>query len=108
MTQEQPVLQTCTNCATIVDVSDEEPFGAIHCPICGTAMRAKTQFNQYQLLEEIGSGGMGTVYRALDVHLQRRVALKLLRKEMSDDPEHVAKLEREAKIMASINHPHVV
>ncbi len=104
----EPLLHTCTNCAAILDVSEQEPFSEVHCPSCGTRLRVRTQFDHFQLVEAIASGGMGTVYKARDMNLDRIVALKLLRKEFSLDQEYIEKLETEAKITASVSHPHVV
>jgi serine/threonine protein kinase len=102
------LLQPCTNCASLLDVGDLEPFAKVHCPICGTAIRARTQLKNFTLVEVLGAGGMGAVYKALDTHLDRMVALKVVRKEYSADAEYLAKFEREARITASVNHPHVV
>ncbi len=102
------LVQTCLNCAALVDVSEQDPFDVVHCPMCGTAMRVERRFNNFALMEVLGHGGMGTVYRAVDTNLAREVALKVLRKDFSGKQEFVQKLEREAKITASINHPHVV
>ena len=71
-------------------------------------MRASRQYNHFSIVETLGQGGMGTVYKALDRNLNRMVALKLLRKELSADEDYIAKLEDEARITASINHPYVV
>lgn len=71
-------------------------------------MRVRTRFDHYELLEFIASGGMGTVYKARDLNLNRILALKLLRKEFSADAEYIEKLETEAKITASVTHPNVV
>ncbi len=71
-------------------------------------MRVRRQFDHFDLLEQLGVGGMGTVYRALDRNLGRHVALKLLQEEHSQNPEFNAQFAREAAITASINHPHVV
>jgi TolA-binding protein len=101
-------LQACPNCAALVDVCEQEPLAKFHCPICGTAMRAARQFNHFSIVEHLGSGGMGSVYKALDRNLNRLVALKLLKKEMSADETYIGKLEDEARITASINHPFVV
>jgi hypothetical protein len=89
-------------------VTDEEPFALMHCPNCGSGMRVRRSFDQFELQEPLGAGGMGTVYRALDTNLNRMVALKLLRKEYSADPEFVQQFQAEAAITASINHPYVV
>src|SRR5208282_5720302 len=103
VTEGETLLQPCTNCATLLDVGDLEPFAKVHCPICGTAIRARTQIKNFTLMEVLGAGGMGAVYRALDTNLDRMVALKVVRKEYSADAEYVAKFEREARITASVN-----
>ena len=105
---DEPCVQVCPNCAALVDVSDQEPLAKFHCPTCGTAMRASRQYNHFSVVETLGQGGMGTVYKALDRNLNRLVALKLLRRELSDEEDYIAKLEDEARITASINHPYVV
>jgi serine/threonine protein kinase len=61
----------------------------------------------YEVEELIGAGGMGEVYRARDTRLRRAVALKVLPAEYSFDPEKVARLEREARMLAALNHPHI-
>jgi hypothetical protein len=85
-----------------------EPFSEVHCPICGTKMRVRKQFNNFALQKVIGEGGMGTVFEALDVNLMRPVAVKILKKEYSADEASITQLETEARITASISHPHVV
>ncbi len=104
----EPLLQDCTKCGTLIDVTDEEPFARMHCPSCGEALRVRCQFDHFEIQETLGSGGMGTVYRALDHNLHRSVALKLLRKDLSADPEFIRQFEHEAAITALITHPHVV
>ena len=71
-------------------------------------MVGRTQFHHFKLLKVLGSGGVGSVYQALDESLNRMVALKLLRTEHMGAPTIVAQFEREAAITALINHPHVV
>jgi len=106
--QTAPLLHTCPRCGTLLDVSAIEPFTEVHCPSCGESMRVRTLFDHFELVEFIASGGMGTVYRARDVNLNRIVALKLLRKENSADAAYIEKLETEAQITASVAHPFVV
>ncbi len=62
----------------------------------------------YQILESLGSGGMGQVYLALDPRLDRRVALKVLPPEMALHPEKIKRFEREAQTVASLSHPGIV
>ena len=61
----------------------------------------------YRIVEKIGEGGMGVVWKALDTTLDRTVAIKLLPTGVGDDPERLVRLEREAKSLASLNHPNV-
>jgi Tol biopolymer transport system component len=61
----------------------------------------------YRLIEKIGEGGMGVVWRAFDTSLEREVAIKVLPDGLVDDPGRLDRFEREAKILASLNHPHI-
>src|SRR5262247_263923 len=63
--------------------------------------------DQYRVLSLIGAGGMGVVYRARDSKLGRDVALKVLPEEFSQDRERVMRAEREARLLASLNHPNI-
>ena len=63
--------------------------------------------SHYRLIAPIGEGGMGVVWRATDTTLDRDVAIKVLPEAFSLDPERMARFEREAKILASLNHPHI-
>jgi len=71
-------------------------------------VRVRTWFDHFELVEYIDAGGMGKVYKARDLKLNRIVALKLLHKEFSADAEHIEKLTTEAKITASVTHPNIV
>src|SRR5258708_40056388 len=61
----------------------------------------------YEILAPIGAGGMGEVYRARDTRLERDVAIKILPEAVAHDPERLARFEREAKGLASLNHPNI-
>jgi serine/threonine-protein kinase len=61
----------------------------------------------YEVLDEIGAGGMGVVYRAWDTRLERKAAIKALPEELAEDPERLARLEREAKLLAGLKSPYI-
>jgi serine/threonine protein kinase len=61
----------------------------------------------YQILDELGAGGMGVVYRARDTRLDREAAIKALPEDLAEDSERLARFEREAKLLASLNNPHI-
>src|ERR671936_2733968 len=63
---------------------------------------------RFRLEEQIGSGGMSTVYRAFDPMLERWVAIKLMHRDISTDPAQLERFRREARAVARMNHPHVV
>ncbi|MEE8147593.1 MAG: protein kinase, partial [Longimicrobiales bacterium] len=66
-----------------------------------------TRLGPYEILAPLGAGGMGEVYRATDTKLGRDVAIKVLPSEVAGAPERLARFEREAKLLASLNHPHI-
>ncbi len=66
-----------------------------------------TTLGAYSVTAKIGEGGMGEVYRARDTKLERDVALKVLPQAFTDDPDRLARFEREAKVLASLNHPNI-
>jgi Tol biopolymer transport system component len=66
-----------------------------------------TKLGPYEIIAPIGAGGMGEVYRAKDTKLEREVAIKVLPPAVAQDPERLARFEREAKVLASLNHPNI-
>jgi serine/threonine-protein kinase len=70
-------------------------------------MTPGTRLGPYQILAPIGQGGMGEVYRAKDTKLDREVAIKILPESFAQDSERLARFEREAKVLASLNHPNI-
>lgn len=62
--------------------------------------------DRYQLIQQLGEGGFGSVYRAMDCRLEREVAVKILKREFATSPEMVERFMREAKLTASLSHPH--
>ena len=115
----------CPNCGT--PLPEHAPQGL--CPKClfaglaaptedgtGAVARAPSQtpeelaphFPQLEILECLGRGGMGVVYKARQKSLNRFVALKLLAPERAKDPQFASRFEKEAHALAALNHPHIV
>src|SRR5215510_3862234 len=66
-----------------------------------------THLGSYEITALLGKGGMGEVYRARDSKLKREVAIKILPNEFSRDPARVSRFQREAEVLASLNHPNI-
>ena len=66
-----------------------------------------TRLGPYEILSPLGAGGMGEVYRARDSKLNREVAIKVLPDLFASDPERLARFQREAQVLASLNHPNI-
>ena len=77
-------------------------------PLSEFFVRSDTLDNKFQLIEEIGRGGMGFVYRATDLSLKREVAVKILPPHYNDDEAVVSRFQREARAMASLDHHNIV
>src|SRR6266849_9310287 len=108
-TEENPsATQACPACGTVIDTAAEQPLARVPCPKCGEKVRAERTFDHFVLVETLGVGGMGTVYKARDTLLDRFVALKLLRQDLGTGIDRAAQLQQEARIAASLNHPNVV
>src|SRR5438132_1032986 len=63
---------------------------------------------QYVVTEPLGKGGMATVYRARQLNVERDVAIKVLKPELVENPDFAKRFEREAKLIASLSHPHIL
>ena len=93
------------------------PTGFLESPVAGISARLLSQpdastlsgrrLGVFELQELLGVGGMGEVYRARDTRLGRDVAIKILSRAFGDHPARLARLEREARVLASLNHPHI-
>src|SRR3954452_25570266 len=71
------------------------------------AVNQGTRLGPYEILGPLGAGGMGRVFRARDVKLDRPVAIKVLRDDWVHDPEWLARFDREARLLATLNHPNI-
>ena|SRR5436853_5350275 len=71
------------------------------------AITIGTQLGSHQITGLLGKGGMGEVYRARDTKLKREVAIKILPDEFSRDPERISRFQREAEVLACLNHPNI-
>jgi eukaryotic-like serine/threonine-protein kinase len=71
------------------------------------ALTPGTRLGVYEVTEQIGEGGMGQVYRATDTKLKRQVAIKILPPSVAADHDRLARFQREAEVLASLNHPNI-
>src|SRR6187549_2328861 len=71
------------------------------------ALSPGDKLGPYQIVAPLGAGGMGEVYRATDTKLERAVAIKVLPEALAQDPDRLARFAREARVLASLNHPHI-
>ena len=71
------------------------------------ALAPGQKVGSYEIVAPLGAGGMGEVYRARDSKLKREVAIKVLPADVANDRERLARFQREAEVLASLNHPHI-
>jgi serine/threonine protein kinase len=74
---------------------------------CTLSLTIGTKFGCFEITGSIGAGGMGEVYRARDMKLKRNVALKVLPEAFVGDPGRMRRFQREAEVLASLNHPNI-
>jgi predicted Ser/Thr protein kinase len=99
---------SCRKCGRVIDVASLPAFSEVSCPDCGTAQTVPAKLGQFLLLELLGTGGMGAVYKALDQTLGRYVAIKVMKRSLGDNPQFIENFMREARAAAALNHPNVV
>jgi serine/threonine protein kinase len=105
----------CYRCEKDVELSTDPKSNAQLCSICGAVIIHSTNYlppgtmlGGFRIVGELGRGGMGIVYRARQLNLERDVALKVLADDLADDLEFVERFFKEARAAASLNHPNIV
>ncbi len=105
----EPVLEmACSSCAHPLDVSGLPAFTEIACPECHTPQVVPTRLGPFLLVELLGRGGMGAVYRGHDTSLDRWVAIKVMLATLGENQDFVTTFRREAQAAAALNHPNIV
>jgi serine/threonine protein kinase len=100
---------TCSGCEAKVFIpGDLAPLATEPCKRCGYPIMMPMQLRQFELRSKIASGGHGKVYRAWDTILERLVAIKLMRKELENDPVALESFYREARACAGLNHTNII
>ncbi|HMP72283.1 MAG TPA: serine/threonine-protein kinase [Kiritimatiellia bacterium] len=98
----------CSRCGHELDVLAVEPFSNVVCPECQTEMTVPVMLGPFLLVERLGAGGMGAVYRALDATLNRFVAIKVLKTALGEDAKLYEGFLKEARAAAALNHRNIV
>jgi serine/threonine protein kinase len=100
---------TCAGCGAKVFIpGDLQPLATTPCTKCGYQIMMPLKLRQFELRAFIAAGGMGAVYRAFDTVLEREVALKVMKDELSNDPQALESFYREARACASLNHTNII
>ena len=100
---------TCGGCGAKVFISgDLPPLSTTPCTKCGHPVMMPMRLRQFELRDAIASGGRGTVYSAFDLMLEREVAVKLMRKDLTEDAKVLESFYREARACAALNHTNII
>src|ERR1043166_147545 len=83
------------------------PWSTLGCRMIDETLAAGVKLGPYEIVELVGAGGMGEVYRARDTRLDRSVAIKILPSHMSSQPGRRERFAREARLLSNLNHPHI-
>src|ERR1700722_8309271 len=107
--RKQLRMVTCTGCnAKVFIPGDLRPLSTTPCPKCSYQIMMPMKLRQFELRAFIAAGGMGAVYRAFDLTLEREVAVKVMKTELLNDPQALESFYREARACASLNHTNIV
>ena len=105
----------CGQCGKSVETGTDRESGRLLCSECGavlgysaSALPRGTVIAGYRIEDPVGQGGMGVVYRAVQINLQRPAALKILSDELADEPGFVESFFHEAHVAANLTHPNIV
>ena len=102
-------MAACGKCKAKHWLSDAVPIlEPVPCSKCGHPVIVPTRVRHFEVREVVASGGMGTVYRAFDISLERMVALKMLRREMVEDKQVMESFYKEARATAALNHTNII
>ncbi len=104
VSETRPLKITCYRCMQKLDLTDMVPFEKVKCPSCNVEIIIPKWFDNYLLEESGGVGGMAVVYRALDLTLDREVAIKVLNPDVASQNESCRLFLHEARTAATINH----
>lgn len=102
-----PETINCHACGAVIDLTGKIGFTHVDCPRCDAVSVVPVKFGNFLLLNMLGVGGMGTVYKAIDLHLNRYLALKILRPKLAASGEFIERFTREARSAAAVNHSNV-
>ena len=97
----------CPKCGEGLGVEGLPAFTNVECPKCSHVFQVPARFGPFMLIELLGAGGMGGVYKARDEGLKREVAIKVMLQSLGDDIDFVETFQREAQAAAKLNNPHI-